>query len=67
MPAILAVEDHATWLTGTPDEAFSVLKQFPSGEMFAYPVGNQVNSNRNDGPDLIKPRGEEGGQPDLFG
>lgn len=66
MPAILAVEDHATWLSGTPEEAFAVLKQFPSGEMFAYPVSNLVNSNRNDGPDLIKPRGEEGGQPDLF-
>lgn len=66
MPAILAREDHEPWLTGTPTEAFSVLKQFPSGMMFAYPVSNRVNSNRNDGPDLIKPRGEEGGQSDLF-
>jgi len=68
MPAILAQEDHETWLTGSPDEAFSVLKQFPSGLMFAYPVSNLVNSNRNDSPELIKPRGEEeGGQSDLFG
>lgn len=67
MPAILAKEDHQAWLTGTPEQAFSVLKQFPSGEMFAYPVSNLVNSNRNDGPDLLKPRREEGGQSDLFG
>ncbi|WP_129776525.1 SOS response-associated peptidase [Peristeroidobacter soli] len=66
MPAILAREDHQTWLSGAPEEAFKVLKQFPSGEMFAYPVSNRVNSNRNDGPDLIQPRGEEGGQSDLF-
>jgi hypothetical protein len=33
--------------------------------MFAYPVSNLVNSNRNDGPDLIRPRGD-GDQQDLF-
>jgi putative SOS response-associated peptidase YedK len=65
MPAILEPEDHHTWLTGTPEQAFAVLKQFPSGMMFAYPVSNLVNSNRNDGPELIRPR-EDTEQKDLF-
>lgn len=56
MPAILAQEDHESWLTGTPEQAFQALKQFPSGMMFAHPVSNRVNSNRNDGPELIRPR-----------
>jgi putative SOS response-associated peptidase YedK len=81
MPAILAQEDHDTWLNGTPEEAFKVLKQFPSGMMFAYPVSNRVNSNRNDGPELIQRREADpqepaspesdppkpGQQSDLFG
>jgi putative SOS response-associated peptidase YedK len=81
MPAILAQEDHDTWLNGTPEEAFKVLKQFPSGMMFAYPVSNRVNSNRNDGPELIQRREDTpqeqsssqaeqpqpGQQSDLFG
>jgi putative SOS response-associated peptidase YedK len=81
MPAILAQEDHDTWLSGTPDEAFKVLKQFPSGMMFAHPVSNRVNSNRNEGPELLQHRNEAsqeqapqeseqprpGQQPDLFG
>jgi putative SOS response-associated peptidase YedK len=76
MPAILAQEDHDTWLNGTPEQAWQVLKQFPSGMMFAYPVSNRVNSNRNDAPELIQPREPEaqkeaeqsqpGQQSDLF-
>lgn len=66
MPAILAQEDHEAWLTGTPAEAFAALKQFPSGMMLAYPVSDRVNSNRNDGPELIRPRAEDD-QRDLFG
>ena len=65
MPAILAQEDLETWLTGTPAAAFAALKQFPSGLMFAYPVSNLVNSNRNDGPELIRQR-EDTDQKDLF-
>ena len=81
MPAILAQEDHDTWLNGTPEEAWRVLKQFPSGMMFAYPVSNRVNSNRNDGPELLQRREstpqeeaqkaaeqpQPGQQSDLFG
>jgi len=62
MPAILAKEDHETWLTGTPDEAFAVLKQYPSELMIAWPVSNAVNTVRNSGPELIRPW-----QPDLVG
>jgi putative SOS response-associated peptidase YedK len=81
MPAILAREDHDSWLNGTPEEAWQALKQFPSGMMFAYPVSNRVNSNRNDGPELIQHREstpqeeaqkaaeqpQPGQQSDLFG
>lgn len=55
MPAILAAEDHETWLTGTADAAFAVLKPYPSGLMHAHPVSNLVNTTRNSGPDLIQP------------
>ncbi|MDY6944471.1 MAG: SOS response-associated peptidase [Pseudomonadota bacterium] len=65
MPAILAEQDHESWLSGTPAAAFAALKQFPAGLMFAYPVSNLVNSNRNDGQELIRRRGEDD-QQDLF-
>lgn len=55
MPAILAKEDHETWLSGTPDEAFDVLKPYPADLMVAWPVSNKVNTVRNDAPDLIQP------------
>lgn len=61
--------------------ADKVLKQFPSAMMFAHPVSNRVNSNRNDGPELIQRREDQpqeqtsseseqpqpGQQSDLFG
>ncbi len=37
MPAILAKEDRDAWLTGTPDEAFTVIKQYPDTHMVATP------------------------------
>jgi putative SOS response-associated peptidase YedK len=55
MPAILAKEDHETWLSGTDEEAFALLKPYPAELMVAWPVSGRVNSVRNRGPELIVP------------
>ncbi|MDB6043599.1 MAG: hypothetical protein JWM63_2150 [Gammaproteobacteria bacterium] len=56
MPAVLAREDHDAWLKGSPQDAHSVLRQYPDGLMVAYPVHKRVNSPKepNDA-DLIAP------------
>lgn len=66
MPAILGREDHETWLSGSADAAFALLKPFPSGLMFAYPVSDLVNSNRNDDPRLVRPREDGPSQGSMF-
>lgn len=49
MPVILKLEDEKIWLTSKiPDEILSLLKQYPSEEMDAFPVSKQVNSPRNE-------------------
>jgi putative SOS response-associated peptidase YedK len=55
MPAILNRNDQDVWLRGTPDEAFEVLKPYPSELMLAVPVSSKVNSVKNNGPELIVP------------
>ena len=53
MPVIVDEADYDTWLTGTPEQAFTLLKPYPAEEMRAYPVGTQVNSPKNDAPELV--------------
>jgi putative SOS response-associated peptidase YedK len=55
MPAILRAEDREAWLTGTQEEARSVLTQYPAHLMDAYQVSTRVNSVTNNSPDLIEP------------
>jgi putative SOS response-associated peptidase YedK len=55
MPAILRAEDREAWLTGTPEEARPVLRQYPADLMDAYEVSTRVNSVKNNSPDLIEP------------
>ncbi len=55
MPAILDKDDLETWLTGTPEQAKTVLKQYPQEMMHAYIVSSRVNSPRNNDPKLIQP------------
>ena len=43
MPAILAAEDRESWLTGTPDEAYAVLRQYADEHTVAWPVSTRVN------------------------
>jgi len=54
MPAILAREGREVWLTGTPDEAFQAIKQYPDERMLATEVGTRVNTPKNNDPGLIE-------------
>jgi len=55
MPAILAKEDLDTWLTAAPEEAFTVIKQYPDTHMVATPVSKRVNTPKNNDAELIAP------------
>lgn len=55
MPAILRTQDHETWLHGTPAEARAVLTPYPADLMVTYEVSPEVNSPKNDSPELIEP------------
>jgi len=58
MPAILRAEDVETWLTGTPEQARAVLKQFPGELLRAFKVSGRVNSPKNDDATLLEELGE---------
>jgi putative SOS response-associated peptidase YedK len=55
MPAILAVNDRETWLSGAPEDAWSVLKPYPDELMVAWPVSTLVNKPANDDERLVLP------------
>ncbi len=55
MPAILRRDDYAAWLTGSADEARGVLKQYDGSLMLAYEVSAEVNSPKNNRPELLEP------------
>ena len=58
MPAILRPEDECRWLDPDTDpEAAQAIAMRPmdAGQMEAYPVGREVNSWTNEGPELIAP------------
>ncbi|WP_255509727.1 SOS response-associated peptidase [Oceaniovalibus sp. ACAM 378] len=46
MPMILAPEDYAQWLTGTPDEAFALIKPFPAERMVIHQSGEALKPDR---------------------
>jgi putative SOS response-associated peptidase YedK len=54
MPAILTREDRDVWLTGTPDDAFKAIKQYPDN-MLATQVSTRVNAPKNNDAKLIEP------------
>jgi putative SOS response-associated peptidase YedK len=66
MPALLLSEDIDTWLSGSSDEAYAVLKPYPADRMLAWPVAKTVNSAKNNGPELIRPVDQEPPPRDLF-
>ena len=53
MPVIIAAEDYDAWLTGTPEQASTLLRPYPADEMRAYPVSSRVNSPKNDSAELV--------------
>ena len=55
MPAILAKKDRDAWLSATPEEAFTAIKQYPDTHMVATPVSKRVNTPKNNDAELIAP------------
>jgi putative SOS response-associated peptidase YedK len=51
--AMLAKEDRDAWLTGTSDDAFAAIKQYPDTHMVATPVSTRVNTPKNNDAMLI--------------
>jgi putative SOS response-associated peptidase YedK len=57
MPVILPPGDFDRWLKpgDTPaDELDDLIAAYPDEQMEAYPVSKNVNSPRNNGPELIE-------------
>jgi putative SOS response-associated peptidase YedK len=62
MPAMISRERMDDWLDIArigPKEALGILGPVPEGMLDVTPVSTRVNSNRNDGADLIEPVTEE--------
>jgi len=55
MPLIIHHRNLDTWLTGTPDEAQTLLKAPPFGTLRSWPVSRTVNRGAEEGPALIAP------------
>ncbi len=55
MPAIIAREDRETWLSGSGEEAWAILKPYPDEHMVAWPVSTRVNKPANDDAQLAEP------------
>ena len=56
MPVILAREDYGAWLDPANQDAdrlLALLKPTPPDQWALHPVSRQVNSPRNDGPELL--------------
>ena len=56
MPVILAREDYGMWLDPANQDAdglLAMLKPAPPEHWALHPVSRQVNSPRNDGPELL--------------
>jgi putative SOS response-associated peptidase YedK len=56
MPVILPKEEEEHWLQDglASKEYLSLLKPYPADEMEMYPVGEMVNSPRNNSPELLE-------------
>ena len=53
MPLMLPPEAVDPWLTGTPEEASSLLVRYPCALMRAHRVSKRVNKPENDDPELL--------------
>jgi putative SOS response-associated peptidase YedK len=55
MPAILEAGQFGTWLGGKLPDALALLRPYPVELLEAWRVSEQVNSVKNDGPELLLP------------
>lgn len=57
MPVILKPNDFSRWLDRevTADAVVELMRPYPDGELYAYPVSRTVNSPRNDDPSCVAP------------
>jgi putative SOS response-associated peptidase YedK len=55
MPVILPPEDWPLWLGEAGHGAAKLMRALPEGALRVWPVGQAVNSNRAEGPDLLEP------------
>jgi putative SOS response-associated peptidase YedK len=55
MPVILEEDDWQTWVEGSPDDAYHLLRPAPDGWLNQYRVDVVANNVRNDGASLIAP------------
>ncbi len=46
MPVILRPADYGAWLTGSPAEAFDLIRPFPASEMVIHQSGEDMKSDR---------------------
>lgn len=52
-PVFLPPPSWPQWLTGSPEDAQGVLDSVPEADLTYYPISKQLNSPRNQGPELI--------------
>lgn len=58
MPVIIPTTDRPVWLDRSiedPQQLLPLLKPYPSSDMIAYQISRQVNSPKNNSPEIIKP------------
>jgi putative SOS response-associated peptidase YedK len=66
MPMLVEKERYAAWLDPTvsePEDLLSLLVPAAPGRLEAYPVSTEVNSVKNNGPELLEPLATEPPDP----
>ena len=53
MPAILRPEDYERWVFGDWESALKAVGPYPAQVMQAQQLGQEINSSRNDYPELL--------------
>ena len=53
MPAILRPEDYERWVFGDWESALKAVGPYPGQVMQAQQLGQEINSSRNDYPELL--------------
>ncbi len=67
MPVILKPEDEDLWLSpAKPEVLRSLLQSYEAEQMEAYPIGNLVNSPKNNSASIVDPVLPNKPNPDLF-